>query len=39
VLGRKLVEEGKPVCEVARLPKVHRAILYRELSKATGSPA
>ena len=38
-LGRKLVEEGKPVREVARLLKVHRATLYRELAKAADSPA
>jgi len=39
VLGRKLVEEGKPVREVARLLKVHRTTLYRELAKAMASPA
>jgi len=39
VLGRKLAEEGKPVREVARLLKVHRATLYRELAKAAASPA
>ena len=33
-LGRKLVGEGRPVREVARLLKVHRATLYRELAKA-----
>jgi len=32
-LGRRLVEEGQPVREVARLLKVHRATLYRELAK------
>ena len=39
VLGRKLVEEGKPVREVARLLKVHRATLYRELAKVMAGPA
>ena len=38
-LGRKLVEDGKPVREVARLLKVHRATLYRELARAAASPA
>ena len=33
-LGRKLVGEGRPVREVARLLKVHRATLYRELARA-----
>ena len=32
-LGRKLVEEGQTVREVARLLKVHRATLYRKLAK------
>ena len=38
-LGRKLVEEGKPVHEAARLLKVHRATLYREFVKAADSSA
>lgn len=38
-LGRRLVEEGNPVREVAQLLKVHRATLYRELAKAPNSPA
>ena len=38
-LGRKLVKEGRPVREVARLLKVHRATLYRELAKAVSNPA
>ena len=38
-LGRKLVEDGKPVREVARLLKVHRATLYHELARAAASPA
>ena len=38
-LGRKLVGEGKPVREVARLLKVHRATLYRELAKTADSAA
>lgn len=38
-LGRRLVEEGQTVREVAKLLKVHRATLYRELAKATASPA
>lgn len=33
-LGRKLVGEGRPVREVARLLEVHRTTLYRELAKA-----
>ena len=33
-LGRRLVAEGQPVREVARLLKVHRPTLYRELAKA-----
>ena len=32
VLGRKLVEEGQTVREVAKLLKVHRATFYRALS-------
>lgn len=32
-LGRRLVEEGRPVREVARLLEVHRSTLYRELAK------
>ena len=39
VLGRKLVEEGKPMREMAKLLKVHRATLYRELAKVTVDPA
>lgn len=38
-LGRRLVEEGRPVREVAQLLTVHRATLYRELAKALGAPA
>lgn len=38
-LGRKLVEEGKPVREVARLLKVHRATLYRELARTADNAA
>jgi len=38
-LGRRLVEEGQPVREVAKLLKVHRATIYRELAKASDSPA
>jgi DNA invertase Pin-like site-specific DNA recombinase len=38
-LGRRLVEEGQPVREVAQLLKVHRATLYRELAKGTDDPA
>ena len=33
-LGLRLVGEGQPVREVARLLKVHRTTLYRELAKA-----
>jgi len=32
-LGRRLVEEGRPVREVARLLGVHRSTLYRELAR------
>ena len=35
-LGRKLVGEGVSVREVARLLKVHRATLYRELARPDG---
>jgi DNA invertase Pin-like site-specific DNA recombinase len=38
-LGRRLVEEGQPVREVARLLKVHRSTLYRELAKPGDAPA
>ena len=35
-LGCRLVGEGQPVQEVARLLNIHRATLYRELAKAAG---
>jgi len=38
-LGRRLVEEGQAVREVAQLLNVHRTTLYRELAKTTDSPA
>ena len=38
-LGHRLVTEGQPVREVARLLNVHRATLYRELAKAADNPA
>jgi DNA invertase Pin-like site-specific DNA recombinase len=38
-VGRRLVEEGPPVREVAQLLKVHRATLYRELAKVSDNPA
>ena len=34
-----MVEDGKPVRKVARLLKVHRATLYRELAKTADSSA
>ena len=37
-LGCRLVGEGQPVREVARLLNIHRATLYRELAKVAGSP-
>ena len=33
-LGRRLVAEGQPVREVAKVLRVHRSTLYRELAKA-----
>ena len=30
-LARRLIDEGRPVCEVAKILKVHRATLYRAL--------
>ena len=33
-LGRRLVAEGQPVRDVAKVLKVHRSTLYRELAKA-----
>jgi len=38
-LGRRLVAEGHPVREIAKLLKVHRATLYRELARTSDSPA
>ncbi len=38
-LGRRLVAEGHSVRELAKLLKVHRATLYRELARTSDSPA
>ena len=38
-LGCRLVGEGQPVREVARILNIHRATLYRELAKEAGGPS